>query len=346
MAVLPELSAKHEVLILAGGDAYNSLKDHDPIVRIPTLRYQYGREGRISGFATARRNVSAVVDVYLSGPGVELVEYIFHDFKPDVLIADSEALSLKAAGRLGIPRISFDRFGLLVYCRPEMSWLDRLQVWRDSVAYRALFGTPERMIVTGFWTAPPRRSGVQVVGPVIRQEVRDIKPTWDEHLLVYLSQGQHEFTPRLERALLSLDLPVKVYGTPREGQKQNLTFCKISNLPFIEDLASCRAVCGTTGNQLLGEVCFFGKPVLGMPMACVEQTLNADQVQKLGMGVRASLQRIDADTIRGFLDREEEFRQNIRRQFRDGKQEALDAIERFSLGLAGDKTETACKVSV
>ncbi|KKK91576.1 hypothetical protein LCGC14_2711580, partial [marine sediment metagenome] len=63
LAVLPELSARHELLILAGGDAFNALHEHYPVVRIPTFRYHLGKGGKISACRTLIRTAPKVMDL-------------------------------------------------------------------------------------------------------------------------------------------------------------------------------------------------------------------------------------------------------------------------------------------
>ncbi len=335
LAVLPELARRHEVLVLAGGDAYQALCADRAVVRIPTFRYHYNRRGRLSNLLNLRHNIGGVLDVRLQGPALDMVMETLAEFRPDVVLTDSEALTHRAAERLGLPRISFDHFGLLVYCRPEMSSADRLVCRGNALAYRWLFGEPDRVIVSSFFDAPAVRPGVCVVGPVMRREVRETEPRDGEHLLVYLSMGEHEYTPRIERALLAAGCPVRVYGTPRRGLQGNLQFKPTANLPFIEDLAGCRAVFATTGNQLMGEALYFGKPVLGMPIACLEQRLNARQIERLGAGMQIDRRRVSPEVLREFLRRGPEFRSRIRRRMRDGARESLEAIERFASELAG-----------
>ncbi|MCO6435811.1 MAG: hypothetical protein J5J06_01840 [Phycisphaerae bacterium] len=329
-AVLPHLAARHELLILAGGNAYEALWPDFSPVRIPTLQHRYTVGGELSPYLTVTRNAPAVFDFWLHGPATDMVQDILRDFRADVVISDSEALTLWAARRMGVPRISFDHFGLLVHCRLDLSPMDRLRCRTNAAAYRMLFGTSERVIVSSFFTAPARRPGVCVVGPVIRTEVRQTEPTRGDYLLVYLSTGSAEFTPRVEKALLGLDVPVKVYGTPRRGLQGNIQFKPLANLPFIEDLAGCRAVFATTGNQLMGEVLYFGKPILGMPINCIEQRLNAHQIDKLGIGRQVKRRHVSATVIREFLADEEKFLRNVKRDRRDGELEALEAIECFA----------------
>ena len=334
LGVLPQLAQRHELLILAGGDAYRVLTSQYPVVNIPTLKYHYNRRGKLSNYLNLKRNLPAVLDFRWQGPTQDMVAGLLAKFEPAVVMSDSEPFTLWAARRLHLPTISFDHFGLLVYCRPEMSRWDRFLTWRDGVAYRMLYGKPDRIIVSGFFSAPPRRQGVQVVGPVIRQEVRQTSPTRGDHLLVYLNKGDQQLTPRIQSALNSLGCPVRVYGTTRQGGESNLEFKPLANLPFIEDLASCRAVFGTTGNQLLGEVIHFGKPMLGMPQACVEQRLNAVQLERMGIGMQTTPRGVTAELLREFLSREEQFVRNAQREARDGAAEALEAIDRFAAELA------------
>ncbi|NLX13157.1 MAG: hypothetical protein GXY44_05810 [Phycisphaerales bacterium] len=285
LAILPELTKRHEVVILAGGDAYHALSPDYPVIRVPTMAYYRIGKGRISVFRTVKRNLPMLLDIAASGAVLEMALEIMREFRPDFVISDSEVYTHRAARQLRIPRMTFDHFGFLVYCRPEMSRIDRLRCWGNALVYRWLFGEPERVLVASFFDASARRSEVRLVGPVIREEVRSVEASRGDHLLVYFSKGDQEFSQRIRHALLELDCPVRIYGTSCRGLQENLQFKPLSNLPFIEDLASSRAVFGTTGNQLISEVLYYGKPLLGMPIDCLEQRLNAAQIERLGMGV-------------------------------------------------------------
>lgn len=339
-SVLPALTARHDVLLLAGGDAYQALAPDYPVQRIPVLRYYYGRNGKLSNYLNVKRNVSMVLDAMLHGPTFQMVEEVIADFRPDVVMTDSELYSHRAARRLRLPRMTFDHFGVLVYCRPPVAGLDRLRRWGNAFVYRRLFGEPDRVIVSSFFDAPAARSGVCIVGPAIREEVRRVEPVRGEHLLVYIAKGEHEFTPQIERALMELKCPARIYGTPRRGLQGQLQFKPLANLPFIEDLASCRAVFATTGNQLCGEVVYFGKPILGMPMVCLEQRLNAEAVVRMGIGMKVSRGRVTVDVLREFMAKADGLAAKAVRPHRDGAQEALEAIERFATELTSGRSES------
>lgn len=345
LAVLSDLAARHKVLVLAGGDAYEAMHRDYPVVRIPTLGYCYREGGTRSNWLTFRQNFPVIADLLVQGPAFQAVEGVIRDFEPDVAISDAEPWTHRAALRMGIPRIGFDHFGVLVYCRPGMSWTDRIRAARDNWVYRFLMGQPERVLVSSFYPAPPRRAGVRVVSTLLRKEVLESQASNGEHLLAYLNKGMHLFSKRFERALRELDRPVIVYGTGRLGTVGNLEFRPRGNRAFLEALASCRAVISTAGNQLVGEAIHFEKPLFVVPEDCVEQRINALAVEQAGIGVQCPQRAISAKRIRDFLGREAEFRANLKAAARDGRREALAALEQFLSELT-DKQQRSEMTSV
>jgi uncharacterized protein (TIGR00661 family) len=332
LAVLPHLAAGHQLLVLAGGDAYQTIAPDYPVVRIPTLGFAYnnrkGPRGR-SNWQTFRYNLPGVLDLVCAGPTSLLVRDVVREFAPDVVISDAEAYTHHAAAVLRIPRISFDHIGIMTYCRPPLAAGDWVESWLDTSLYKLLTGWPDRVLVSSFYHAEPRRPGVRVVATLPRQEVRGLSATPGEHLLVYFNRGQDQLHDGILRTLEEVGCPVHLYGTPRRGRQGLLTFLPPSNLPFLEDLAACRAVISTAGNQLVGEAMYLGKPVLVFPERCVEQRMNALAVERLGIGMRADFRDFTAARVRAFLDRHDHFAANIARQVRDGLPEALDALDQF-----------------
>lgn len=335
--VLPDLMRQHDVMILAGGDAYAQLEPMfpDAIQRIPTLGYRYTTRGKRSAFLTAKENLPAVLDLIWRGPTLAMVMQMIRDFGADVIISDAEAYTQRAGKRLDIPRITFDHFGILTHCKPALAPGDRWKCERDRLAYLMLMGQPTHVIVSSFYDAPPRRPGVRVVGPLLRDEVLRVSPRDEEYLLAYFNNGAFQFTPWVETALKHCGRPVRVYGTQRIGTQDNLDFRPPGNEAFIDDLAGCAAVISTAGNQLVGEALHFGKAMLVMPEECVEQRCNALAVKRLGIGMQVAHRQLSAMVIRDFLSRLDEFEENIRHNTRDGRREALEAIDANLHELAG-----------
>ncbi len=330
LAVLAELRRDHELLVLAGGDAHGTIAGEWPVLRMPTLGFAYGPgTGRRSNWHTLRYNAPAVLDLWWRGPVFEMVAGAMQEFAPDVVVSDAEPWSHQVARRLGIPRIGFDHIGILAHCRPAMDPGDRLESALDVLVYRVLMGRPDRILVSSFYDAPPRHEAVRVVPTLPRQAVRDALPSDGGHLLVYLNQGQHQFDDRLRRVLAGAGLPVRVYGTALRGCSGPLCFLPPGDRSFVDDLASCRAVVSTAGNQLVGEAMHLGKPLLVMPEDSVEQRLNARAIERMGIGLRVEQRALAPAHLQELLRRRDEFAQRMLAQRRDGLAEAVDAITRF-----------------
>ena len=73
LSVLPDLCLRHEVTVLAGGDAYDAIAPTHPAVRIPTLRYEY-EHGKRSLSRTFGENLGYVSDLTFRGPVYREVE--------------------------------------------------------------------------------------------------------------------------------------------------------------------------------------------------------------------------------------------------------------------------------
>ncbi len=336
MGVLPELTKRHQVLLLAGGDALEALAPLHPVIPIPTLRYAYAGS-RLSALETLRQNYPVVSDLLSFGEEEQRVTDLLAAFKPHVAICDVDPFTHRAAARLGVPRISFDHFGILAYCRPHVPLRHRPAALRDALVYRLLVGQPERAIVSSFYSAPPARSGVRCVGPLLRDELFAVKAERGDEVLVYLNQGRHQYTPHVEHALRTLDNPVLVYGTGEEGTDGSITYRRTDNRRFIEDMARCRALVCTAGNQIVGEALHLGKPLLVLPEESTEQRVNACAVERLGIGEQVSFGDLKAGVLRRFLSRTERYVERTRWLARDGRRDAVDALERFAAELTAGR---------
>src|SRR5581483_9746072 len=329
MSVLPALMRHHDITVFAGGDAHDALAPLFPTVRIPTIGYRYNTRGSHSLPKTIAENAAPMADLLLRGLGCETVEREFRTRGIELVISDSEAWTHRAARRIGLPRISFDHVGIIAYCKPHFPadlWLTGM---RDAIGYRALMGIPDRILISSFYPAEPAYPGMQIVGPMLRDVVRGIETREGDYLLCYLNKGQHQFLSKVEHTLRLLDLPVVVYGTPFRGEIENLDFRAPSKEGFIRDLANCRAVLSTAGNQLIGEAIYLGKPILATPEDAFEQRLNAHMVERMGVGMRAHLSTLSPSDVDRFLGNDSFYRTNMRSHSADGRDRALAILHRF-----------------
>ena len=339
LSVLPDIARDHEVTVFTAGDAYEVLAPHYPTVRIPMIGYRYNSRGSHSLPRTIAENVSPMSDLLFGGGGMAQVEREFSERRIDLVISDSEAWTHRVAQRMNIPRISFDHVGILAYCKPHFPpdlWLTGM---RDAVGYRNLMGVPERILISSFYTADPAYPGVKIVGPMLRDAVLRARPTRGAYLMCYFNKGQHQYLPHIDRALRLLDTPVVVYGTPYEGASDNIEFRRPCNDQFVTDLAGCRAVLITAGNQTIGEAMHLRKPILAVPENAFEQRLNAYLIERMGVGTRAELNRLTPSDIDRFLGYLEAYSSAFEEHcLGDGRTEAVETLRGFIRELSGQKS--------
>lgn len=332
-AVLPELARQHEIQLFAGGDALDTLGQSFPIEPVPALSFVY-RDGTRSSWLTLKRNIPLVADLLAVGPNTRRVIDRLREFAPDVVLCDCEPLTFRAAQLLSIPRICFDHFGIMVRCRVPLPWRDLLESLVDRAVYGLLFGRPERALVSSFFAAPTRTAAIRMVGTLLRAQARPLRPSDGGHLLVYFNKGAAQLTDRVLAAIEGVGVEARVYGSGREERVGNLSFRAAGDLPFLRDLASCRAVLSTAGNQLVGEALHFGKPLLVVPEQTVEQRMNAAAIARLGIGEWVAGERLTSAFISGFLERATSYSEVARGRAQDGRDEALEMLERWIAELA------------
>jgi uncharacterized protein (TIGR00661 family) len=335
-AVLPELLERHEVRTFAGGDAFEALSDAFVVRKIPTLAFVY-RGGRRSTWRTLERNLPLLRDVITVGETTRSVLDDLRRFAPDVVVCDCEPWTFRAAGLLSIPRISFDHFGIMVRCKVPLPWGDWLRSLVDRSLYQLLLGRAERALVSSFYPAPTRSPDVRLIGPLLRSQVRSLTPSEGSHVLAYFNQGATQLTDSILRALVGAGAEVRLYGSKQRGRAGNLVFRPRADRAFLEDLATCRAVISTAGNQLVGEAMQFGKPLLVLPEASVEQRMNAAAVARLSLGEWVDPAALTPEVIRAFLERASDYAKSALRQAIDGKTHAIETLEQWIAELSTRK---------
>ncbi|MFW6137339.1 MAG: glycosyltransferase family protein, partial [Candidatus Aminicenantaceae bacterium] len=135
--------------------------------------------------------------------------------------------------------------------------------------------------------------------------------------------------PNVLEALARCGMEVRVYGLGQRSSFGYLRFYNVDIYRFVEDLAACRGLVSTAGNQLLGEALYLGKPVLAMPEPKnFEQAINAHFLQESGGGVSIKMEECDYTSVRKFLDRADEFKLRFDRNRLHGNPQALNEIKR------------------
>jgi uncharacterized protein (TIGR00661 family) len=253
----------------------------------------------------------------------ELRKEIFKGFSPDAVITDFEPMCAYLAHHYDIPLITIDNQHRLRYMHYE--YPAALKSDRNLAVgiIRAMVPKPDVSLVTTFFFGEPKNRRTFLFPPLLRDKVRNLKSSRENHILVYLTSGFEQFVEMLKRFPRE---EFVVYGQGDSGRQGNLLFKAPDTDGFLEDLASCKAVMATAGFTLMTEALHLKKPYLALPMSGqFEQAINAVFLERLNCGV--NLHQLHPAGIGDFLYRLPEF------------EAALAGLPTFDNGLLLEKVD-------
>jgi uncharacterized protein (TIGR00661 family) len=323
--IIRRLAGKgHQVMVLTGGDTYEPLDvalkgmNNVSLHRLPGLRSIYGKGGKINYAKTATRNFSLIISGDLI---VKKLEELISNYRFDFAISDFEPFLPRAAKKAKLPFITIDNqhkimFGKMDHEAIETKHLASYLVTQGVVRSYHPFG--KKCIIASVFKPKLRKKNVHnveiiVVGPLIRDEVEKLrhKVATGDFVLVYVK-------PVLEKTIVPLIKKINdkfimyVKDPSKYKETKNVSFRTHSAEKFAEDLARCKAVVSSAGEQLMSEALYLGKPLFVMPEGgTFEQTLNGYSVKEAKVGDFKDIYKMEKDDITAFLGQLETFRAHI-----------------------------------
>lgn len=312
---IKERMPEHHFIFFTFGDAFDYLKSRGcDVNRIYGMEF-VERDGRVQFFSTLWNAAKFVwID---SRKNLRLITDMAMEWKPSLFVTDWEPTIPRIAKSVSKPYVSIDsqhkfRFldmkGFPFYLRAYSLMV--------STICKMMVPRADHYVISTFQSdtivAAP---GVKPVPGFIREELENSELTDKGHLLVYCRQpeivdkmiasirgmvwdigGRRGYRPATE-------MPVIIYGKETKAQvRKNITFKEFSYEEFAKDLASCKAVISTAGNQLIGECRFLGKPVFVVPISKqYEQYVNALYLKQKGFGDYCFLDDLEPEMIDQFL---------------------------------------------
>ena len=301
------IDAGHDVVFAASRKSFNYLQPtfNGRVRQVHGLSFYY-ENGHVRPFRTVMQNLRN----YSLGVRINrrFFSSIDKEFQPDLVISDFEPFSAWWAWRNRVPCISVDHEHLLSCCRLNTegtSWKERSLAKAVMQGYHTF---ADAYMILNFFKTPLTNRNAQLIPPVVRKAVLQVRPANGEHILVYSTDPCEKMRKRLFD-LLSQHTKHRfyIYGFNQQLEKGNCLFKKTSTEAFLNDLASCRGVVATAGFSLLSECLHFRKPMLLMPVRDqLEQIINASYVEKLGMGLKTNY--LNSEKLQEFVDRINIFR--------------------------------------
>ena len=139
--------------------------------------------------------------------------------------------------------------------------------------------------------------------PVIRQEIRNLKPINNRHYTVYLPAYDDIRLLRNLGNFKNIQWDVFSKHNKKVVKHNNITIQPINNEAFIKSLASCTGVLCGAGFETPAEALFLKKKLLVIPMkGQYEQQCNAAALKAMGVPVIKSLKEKHLPIIKDWIE--------------------------------------------
>lgn len=279
--IIDRIKDKYDVYIFSSDRAYKYLNE------------KFDNVYKIGGFNTVyiNNNVSntkTLINALKRNPlnikeGYEELYKKARKLSPDVIVTDFEIYATMVSKLLSIPLISLDNIHMITQTAIDYPPKHQGEMLKAKGVIKSYVIKPKIHILTSFFypKIKPKKRAV-LYPPVIREDILKLKPTIENHIIVYQTSKE---SVKLVEQLKSLNEKFIVYGFNKDEVDENLTYKLFNENEFYNDLASAKAVICNGGFTFISEAISLKKPIYSVPaIGNFEQTLNGFYVQKLGYG--------------------------------------------------------------
>jgi uncharacterized protein (TIGR00661 family) len=284
----------HRVTIVSYGRGYENLHDRFDVFQTEGLHIAT-RDNEVSKRRTFLDNLQRLPQGHRKLNAIK--KDLFQDDPPEVVLTDFEPMTAYLAHHYDRPLVTIDNQHRLRYMTyPCPADLKADQLLTENII-RAMVPRPDVSLVTTFYFGETRNDRTFLFPPLLRDEVIDLVPAEEGHVLVYLTSGFSSFLDSLRTFKRERFV---VYGCGPDREEDHLHFKAPSREGFLQDLAGCKAVMATAGYTLITEALHLHKPYLALPMrGQFEQEINAFFLEQSGYG--RNLRQATPEGIGDFL---------------------------------------------
>lgn len=279
--IIDRIKDKYDVYIFSSDRAYKYLNE------------KFDNVYKIGGFNTVYinnkvNNTKTLINALKHNPlnikeGYEELYKKARKLSPDVIVTDFEIYATMVSKLLSIPLISLDNIHMITQTAIDYPPKHQGEMLKAKGVIKSYVIKPKIHILTSFFypKIKPKKRAV-LYPPVIREDILKLKPTIENHIIVYQTSKE---SVKLVEQLKSLNEKFIVYGFNKDEVDENLTYKLFNENEFYNDLASAKAVICNGGFTFISEAISLKKPIYSVPaIGNFEQTLNGFYVQKLGYG--------------------------------------------------------------
>ncbi|MEM3074723.1 MAG: glycosyltransferase family protein [Candidatus Pacearchaeota archaeon] len=290
----------HKVLIFTYGDAYKILKEEFNVYKIEGLHLDF-YNGSLRYSSTIYKSLKSIfINIY----NFRKIKKTISDFKPELCITDMEFFVSVISTLYNIPTISLSnqtRFTNLKLDIPKKYWKDYILT---KLAVNFTMFNKDYCIALSFSKFPKIKKNTFISPPIIRKEIRNLKPTIQNKIVVYLSRDNQ----KVLKILKHINERFIVYGYNVNKKEENLEFRTKES--FAKEFGSCKAIISTSGFTSVSEALYLKKPHLAIPLkGQFEQIFNALMLKKRGYGEYC--EKVTKENIEHFINNLDFYRKNL-----------------------------------
>ncbi len=278
------ISKGHQVIVVTSGSAYDYLSAFFNTVQIPNMRI-VNKDEQVDVWDTLKENSERLMKHGV--PVLIKLHALSDSFKPSLVISDFEPFVPFISKWRRIPLLSVDNQHMITNCKLKYprEWYNDYSIAKSLC--QSVNGFADHFYITSFFFPEIKqklRAKTTLIGPLLRNEVRSMKPADEGHILIYVR------TPERREVLMPLlkgtDCKFRAYGFGDGVSGMDNVILRPSGDQFLLDLASCRAIIANGGLSLISEALYLGKPVYSVPTKKdFEQLINAYYLQEMGYGL-------------------------------------------------------------
>jgi len=302
---IPLLKKRGEVDILISGCQVDVDLPYEIKYRLNGLSFVFGKNGGIDYFETYKKSRIKQLFKEIQQLPVEEYDLIFSDFEP----VSAWACYLKNKTCVGFSH----QAAVVAKNSPKPSKKDLIgkAVLKYYAPSKTRYGFHYLLYDKNIFT------------PVIRSEIRNIKPSNNGHYTVYLPAFSDRRIIKLLSAFPSIKWEIFSKHSENVYETENNIIKPVNSDGFIKSIASAEGVLCGAGFQTPAEVLFLKKKLIVIPMkGQYEQQCNAVALQMLGVPVLKNLKLKQYQKIKQWIGDD----QKVLLAFPDETEEILDLI--------------------
>ena len=284
-SIIPLLQEKGDVDLLISGTQADVQLDQQVRYQFQGLGFIFGKKGGVDVAATYRKNK-------LRQLFKEINSLPVHEY--DIVINDFEPVSAWACYLQGKPCIGLSHQSAVLHSKaPQPKQADPLGI--AILKYYA-----PSTVRYGFHF---NHYGDHIYTPVIREQVRALKPESGSHYTVYLPAYDDDRILAMLSVFDQVEWQVFSKHNTQAFHEKNISIRPISNEAFLESMATSAGVLCGAGFETPAEALFLKKKLMVIPMkGQYEQQCNAAALKKMGVPVLKSLKKKHQEKISSWLE--------------------------------------------